>query len=57
MNILSWNARRLEDTSKRHILHDLICDYKIDIIAIQETKKQNYHKDCLGVLIYILIFG
>jgi exonuclease III len=39
MNLLCWNARGLGSTKKRNILHDLIIDHHIDIVAIQKTKK------------------
>jgi exonuclease III len=47
MNILFWNARGLSATSKRRMLHDLICSNKIDIIAIQETKKSEFSQRML----------
>jgi hypothetical protein len=34
-----WNARGLGSSKKRRILHDIIVDNKIDVIAVQETKK------------------
>jgi exonuclease III len=42
MNILCWNARGLGSSKKHRILHDLILDNKIDLVAIQETKKQSF---------------
>jgi hypothetical protein len=57
MNILSWNARCMWATTKMRILHDIIVDYKVDIIAIQWTKKVIFHLECLKELIHILTFG
>ena len=42
MNFLNWNARGINSSKKRQILHDMIVDNKIDILAIQETKKENF---------------
>lgn len=47
MNILNWNCRGLNSTRTRHILRDLISDNKIDIVAIQETKKDDFSHRCL----------
>jgi hypothetical protein len=42
MNLLCWNARGLGSSKKRNMLHDLIIDHHVDIVAIQETKKQTF---------------
>lgn len=42
MRVLNWNARGLNAPKKRRILKDLILDNSIDLIAIQETKKENF---------------
>lgn len=42
MNILSWNCRGINYSSKRQRLRDIIVDNQIDIVAIQETKKENF---------------
>ena len=42
MRVLNWNARGLNAPKKRRILRDLILDNSIDLIAIQETKKENF---------------
>lgn len=42
MKVLNWNARGLNAPSKRRILRDLILEHHIDIIAIQETKKETF---------------
>lgn len=42
MRILNWNARGLNAPKKRKILKDLIIDNSIDLIAIQETKKESF---------------
>jgi hypothetical protein len=42
MNILSWNARGLDNPKKCRILHDIIVDNKIDIVVIQKTKRQHF---------------
>jgi hypothetical protein len=34
MNILCWNIRGLGTTQKYYVLHDMIKDHNIDIIAI-----------------------
>ena len=42
MKVLNWNARGLNAPKKRRILRDLINDNSIDLIAIQETKKESF---------------
>lgn len=42
MNFLNWNARGINSYNKRQILHDIIVDNNIDMIAIQETKKEDF---------------
>lgn len=42
MKILNWNARGLNAPKKRRILKDMIITHKIDIIVIQETKKDSF---------------
>lgn len=44
MNILSWNIRGLNACRKRSILADLIKQHSVDILAIQETKKEDFTK-------------
>ena len=40
VKILNWNARGLGLSVKRRYISDLIRDNNIDLISIQETKKQ-----------------
>lgn len=47
MNFLNWNARGINSSKKRQILHDIIVDHKIDLIAIQETKKEKFNNRVL----------
>lgn len=47
MNFLNWNARGINSSKKRQILHDIIVDHKIDIIAIQETKRATFNNRIL----------
>ena len=47
MNILCWNARGLGPNKKRNSLHNIRKDYQIDIIAVQETKKEEFSKRIL----------
>lgn len=42
MNILNWNYGGLNSTRKRHILHDLIVDHSVDLVLVQETKKEEF---------------
>ena len=42
MNFLNWNARGVNSPKKRQILNDIIVANKIDLIAIQETKKTEF---------------
>jgi exonuclease III len=48
MKFLCWNIRGMNSTHKHNILHDLIVFHKINIVAIQETKKQDFTKKMLG---------
>lgn len=42
MIILNWNIRGMNAFRKRQILTDMIKDNKVDIVAIQETKKEDF---------------
>jgi exonuclease III len=44
MNFLCWNIRGINAPYKRNILHDLIQFQKIDIVAVQKTKKHDFSK-------------
>ena len=44
MNILNWNIRGLNACRKRSILADLITQHSVDILAVQETKKEDFTK-------------
>lgn len=48
MKLLNWNSRGLNSSTKRHRLRDMIIDNHIDLIAIQETKKESFTKRCLS---------
>jgi exonuclease III len=50
MNVLCWNIRGMNSHHKRNILHDLVVDNKIDLLAVQETKKQEFSKRMLKVV-------
>lgn len=47
MNILNWNVRGLNSSRSRQLLRDLLVDNKIDVVAIQETKKETFTNRCL----------
>lgn len=42
MNILNWNIRGMNSPRKRQALTEYISKYQVDIIAIQETKKETF---------------
>lgn len=42
MNILNWNIRGMNSPRKRQALSDYIRHYQVDMIAIQETKKDTF---------------
>ena len=42
INFLSWNARGLGLPHKRSLLRDYLMFHKIDILGIQETKKESF---------------
>ena len=42
MNILNWNIRGMNAPRKRRILKDLLKDNHVDLVAIQETKKDDF---------------
>lgn len=42
INILSWNARGLGSANKRRAVKDFLFQNNIDIIGVQETKKENF---------------
>lgn len=42
MNFLNWNVRGINSTRKRQILADIVKEQHIDILALQETKKETF---------------
>lgn len=42
MNILNWNIRGMNQAKKRRALNSIILQHHIDIITIQETKKEDF---------------
>lgn len=48
--ILTWNARGLGSPFKRRALRDLIHFKHIDIVGIQETKKESFQPRTLTAL-------
>lgn len=42
ISIFCWNARGLGLSNKRRALKDLLSSHHIDIVAIQETKKESF---------------
>ena len=42
ISFFCWNARGLGLSNKRRALKELLNTHKIDIVAIQETKKENF---------------
>jgi exonuclease III len=43
--ILSWNVRGLNNRRKRLRICNLLKDWKVDIICLQETKVKDHPKD------------
>lgn len=50
INIFNWNARGLGSATKRRALKDFISVHHIDIVGIQETKKELFHSRNLNAL-------
>lgn len=50
MNILNWNIRGMNASRKRQALSDYIDKYHIDMVAIQETKKEDFSNRILRSL-------
>lgn len=50
INILSWNARGLGSPNKRRALKDILLLHHIDILEIQETKKETFKNRSLLAL-------
>ena len=48
MNILNWNIRGINACRTRSILSDLIKQHSVDVVAIQETKRENFTKRFLN---------
>ena len=38
LKLLSWNVRGLNDPKKREILRNWLCNWKVDVVCLQETK-------------------
>jgi exonuclease III len=50
MNILNWNIRGLGFLHKRSVLHNIVQFHKVDLVAIQETKHQEFSQKMLNVI-------
>ena len=50
VKFLNWNARGLGMSVKRRYLYDLLRDNHIDMVCIQETKKEIFHDRTLRAL-------
>lgn len=50
LNILNWNIRGINSSRKRQILKDHLSQHKIDIVLIQETKKENFSNRILKTI-------
>ena len=50
MNILNWNIRGMNSPRKRLALADFLQKYQIDLVAIQETKKEEFSNRMLRSL-------
>lgn len=48
--IISWNARGLGSSTKRRALKEILSSHHIDIVGIQETKKENFTNITLTAL-------
>ena len=48
LKILSWNVRGLNDRRKRSIVKNLLCDWKCDVICLQETKLTGMDRQMVG---------
>jgi exonuclease III len=38
LRILSWNVRRLNNPCKREVIKNLLCDWKGDVVCLQDSK-------------------
>ena len=54
VKILSWNTRGLGLPNKRRALKDFLYYNHIDIVGIQETKKEHFHSRTLNALSHII---
>lgn len=50
LNLLNWIIKGLGSHRKRHILHDLIAKDHIDVVMIQETKKDTFFQRALKTI-------
>ena len=48
LKILSWNVRGLNDRRKHSIVKNLLCDWKCDVICLQETKLIGMDRQMVG---------
>lgn len=42
MNIISWNVRGLGKPKRRRLVRDVLADHYINIVSLQETKKEDF---------------
>jgi mRNA deadenylase 3'-5' endonuclease subunit Ccr4 len=47
MNILNWNVRGLGKSKRRRLVKDMLLFYNIDIVSLQETKKEEFKNKTL----------
>ena len=50
LKIISWNVRGLNDSRKRLIVKNLLCEWKCDVICLQETKVAGFDRQMVGNL-------
>lgn len=55
MNILIWKARDLGKPKRKGLLRKIGINEKIDLVGVQQTKKDNYKKRTLEIFLVLLI--
>ena len=54
VKLLNWNIRGLGTSVKRRFLSDILKDNSIDIVGIQETKKEQFKSRTLHALSFYI---
>jgi hypothetical protein len=56
-NILSWSMRRLNCSDKRLMVRNLLCQRRVDIVCLQETKLELIYRNDVRLVLCGCLWG